>query len=92
MKKILNLSIILFVGIIGGILLLLLVNALPTGQMQKHISESTSVMEAEGDYPMLINGYISSRLDNFTDSIMLVTSANKADTNLVDRTVNMYRR
>ena len=91
MKKILNLSIILFVGIIGGILLLLLVNALPTGQMQKHISESTSVMEAEGDYQMLINGYISSRLDNFTDSIMLVTSANKADTNLVDRTVNMYR-
>lgn len=91
MKKIFKLALILLIGMFGGTVLLLIVNALPTGRMQKHIAESTSVMEAEGDYPMLMNGYISSRLDNFTDSIMLVTSANKADANLVDRTVNMYR-
>lgn len=91
MKKMSKLLLILFMGIMGGTFLLLLVNALPNERMQRHISESTSVMEAEGDYPMLMNGYISSRLDNFTDSIMLVTAANREDTNLIDRTVNMYR-
>lgn len=91
MKKISKLLLILFMGIIGGTFLLLLVNVLPNERMQRHISESTSVMEEEGDYPMLMDGYISSRLDNFTDSIMLVTAANKEDTNFVDRTVNMYR-
>lgn len=91
MKKILDLSIILLISVMGGTFLLLLVNVLPNERMQRHISESTSVMEEEGDYPMLMDGYISSRLDNFTDSIMLVTAANKEDTNFVDRTVNMYR-
>lgn len=91
MKKISKLLLILFLGIIGGTFLLLLVNVLPNERMQRHISESTSVMEEEGDYPMLMDGYISSRLDNFTDSIMLVTATNKEDTNFVDRTVNMYR-
>lgn len=91
MKKTFRLFLILFLGILGGTLSLLIVNALPNEKMQMHISESVSVMEAEGDYPMPITGYISSRLDNFTDSIMLVSATNKADTGLIDRTINMYR-
>lgn len=91
MKKILKLFLILCISILVGTLLLLIVNTLPNDKMKKHILESVPIMESEGDYPEQIPGYISSRLDNYTDAIMLVSTAHKAETSLVDRTINMYR-
>lgn len=91
MKTTLKSLLTLFIGVIAATVLMLLVNCLPTDGMQQSISESVVIMEAEGDYPELIPGYEASRLDNFTDSLMLVSSAYKADTGLIDRTMNVYR-
>ena len=38
--------------------------------MQKCID----VLKNEGKYPLLIDGYISTRLDNYTDAIMILTA------------------
>lgn len=92
MKTIRKALIIFILGVVGATLLMLLVNCLPNDKMQQHISESVEVMENEGDYRELIPGYISSRLDNFTDSIMLLSAVHKEEgASLIERTMHIYR-
>ncbi len=82
---------IVITSVITGMILLLLVNSIPNEKMVGNIKESVKVFEKEETYPQLIDGMYSSRLDNFTDAIILLTSAYKKDTSLIDRTVNAYR-
>ncbi len=91
MKKICKLTVVLLISVLLATVLMLLVYLLPTQNMQKHIKESVQVMEQEGDYHETLPGVISSRLDNFTDSIMLLSSAHKEQTNLIDCSMNVYR-
>lgn len=91
MKEIRKIVLVLLTGLVGATLLMLLVNLLPTDGMKKHITESVKVMEREGDYHEVLPGVISSRLDNFTDSIMLLSSAHQEDVSLIERTMNIYR-
>ncbi len=91
MKETCKTVVALILGLMAATILMLLVNLLPDKNMKQHIAESVKVMEQEQDYHEVIPGMISSRLDNFTDSIMLVSSAHKADTGLIDRTMNAYR-
>lgn len=79
------------ISIITGMILLLWVNSFPNEKMVGNIKESVKVFEKEETYPQLMDGMYSSRLDNFTDAIILLTSAYKKDTSLIDRTVNAYR-
>ena len=60
----------LIFGLAGATMLMLMINLLPTDGMKKNITESVKVMEREGDYHEVLPGVISSRLDNFTDSII----------------------
>lgn len=57
--------------ILIGFALLILVYLLPTEPMKENLQRSVEELYGEGDWPMLINGYSSSTLDNFTDSFML---------------------
>jgi hypothetical protein len=82
---------IVITSVITGMILLLLVNSIPNEKMVGNIKESVKVFEKEETYPQLIDGMYSSRLDNFTDAIILLTSAYQKDTSLIDRTVNAYR-
>lgn len=81
----------LIFGLAGATMLMLMINLLPTDGMKKNITESVKVMEREGDYHEVLPGVISSRLDNFTDSIMLVSSAHRESTSLIERAMNIYR-
>lgn len=91
MKETCKTIVALILGLMAATILMLLINLLPEKAMKQHITESVKVMEQEQDYHEVIPGMISSRLDNFTDSIMLVSSAHKAETGLIDRTMNGYR-
>ena len=91
LKKIFIAIITVITSIIIGMILLLLVNSIPNEKMVRNIKESVKVFEKEETYPQLMSGMYSSRLDNFTDAIILVTSAYKKDVSLIDRTVNAYR-
>lgn len=91
MKKILKLFLTLILGLIIATTTMILVNFLPNERMKENLVRSSVVMEQEQDYHEVIPGMISSRLDNFTDSIMLTTSVHKADTGVIDRTMNAYR-
>ena len=91
MKETCKTIVALILGLMAATILMLLINLLPEKAMKQHITESVKVMEQVQDYHEVIPGMISSRLDNFTDSIMLVSSAHKAETGLIDRTMNGYR-
>jgi hypothetical protein len=62
---------IFLVVIILGLLAMLIIYKLPNGKVRKHVAESINTFKNEGTYPKLDDGFVISRLDNFTDSIIL---------------------
>lgn len=65
---------ILTVGVGGvaiGFILMVTVYILPTEPMRMNVQRSAEEWHDEGAWPLLINGYSSSILDNFTDSLIL---------------------
>lgn len=74
LKKLLTLLIVLCGSIALGYFLLVLVYCIPTKKMEINLKESAAIFVEEGTYPQKINSYIDSRLDNWTDSLMLLTA------------------
>lgn len=72
----------LLAAVLIGTLLLLAVFALPT--YQPHAAQSAELMAKEGCYPEL-TGIWFSRLDNWTDSIMLMEASDATDDTLLHR-------
>ena len=66
--------VIIIAMILSGYLLLVLVYAMPTERMEKHVQESCYILEGEGVYPEL-EGLTISKLDNFTDALMLLKAS-----------------
>lgn len=63
--------------------------SLPVDSIEQNVSESASVMQEEGTYRYIFTWCIS-RLDNFTDSIMLLEAADDTDASLSDKVFNVY--
>lgn len=62
---------LLAVSIALGTLLMIAVYAIPADAVQKNVQASMDTLTSEGLRYAVIPGYSSSRLDNFTDAIML---------------------
>lgn len=71
MDPIVRAVILLITGIAAGYLLLTAVFLLPEERMQNNLSKSMDVLLKEKEYHRVIPGYISTQLDNYTDSWML---------------------
>lgn len=67
--------ILLISGILAGYLLLVLVYLLPVDRVQENLSKSTDILTTEREYHRVIPGYISTQLDNYTDSWMMGNAA-----------------
>ena len=67
-------ALIVFMTILG-FLLLLAVYALPTAPMEKNLADSAEVFLREGSYPVTDILGADTRLDNYTDALMLLTAA-----------------
>ena len=68
----------LFVSVIVGYLLLVLVYCIPVEPMYDHMVESCDIFEKEGTYPKMLWNY-NSRLDNFSDALMLMMASFRDD-------------
>ena len=62
---------VLVAGIIVSTLLMLGIYAIPTSLVEKHVHVSAELIGQEGLVAYVIPGYNQSRLDNFTDALML---------------------
>lgn len=71
LKNIRNAILLLVCGILAGYVLLVFAYMLPTDRMQSNVSASAEIFAREREYPRVIPGYVSSQLDNYTDSWMV---------------------
>lgn len=71
LKNIRNAILLLVCGILAGYVFLMLAYLLPTDRMQSNVSASAEIFAREREYPRVIPGYVSTQLDNYTDSWMV---------------------
>ena len=87
MEKILitlrNMTAILAASICAGAILILAVYSLPTSRIYYNVEKSARIYELEGHSPFWAGGVIHTRIDNFTDAIMLSKAAYPVE-NLID--------
>ena len=72
---------VLLAGILLGWLLVTASYLLPLQNIQQNVRKSAATVEREGSYPFLYENWRSTRLDNFTDSIMMLLAAYPGDGN-----------
>ena len=98
-KDISGISIIKRIGItilqltaaaLAGSALLTIVYTLPVNKIDLNVEKSAYTIQKEGTYPHLVT-WATSQLDNWTDSIMLMESANSFTTSPVTDAMNVPR-
>lgn len=74
-KKILFVPVLMLLLCLSGYLMLVLVYCIPEDTMKTKMQESANIFQREGSYSYITN-YDVLQLDNFTDSLMLLTASN----------------
>lgn len=80
----------ILLAVLIGTALLIGVYDLPTNQIANNVEKSSYIIQEEGTYPHLVE-WATSQLDNWTDSIMLMESANEAITDPINDAMNIPR-
>ena len=62
---------IMLVTILLGWLLMIITYLIPNNRVQKNIDNSITCFEGQGNWPVLLDDYSSTTLDNYTDAIIL---------------------
>ena len=88
--KIVVVPVLLLIFGMIGYFLLAGVYSLPTERMEKNMRESCDIFRAEDSYPQLME-YNNSKLDNYTDAIMLLTASNPNNENVWHAAINAER-
>lgn len=78
-----NMTGIIAASICVGAILILAAYALPTARIYHNVEKSARIYEFEGHSPFWAGGVIHTRIDNFTDIIMLTKAAYPVE-NLID--------
>ena len=78
-----NMAAILAASIGIGAILILAAYSLPTSRIYHNVDRSSRIYELEGHAPFWAGGVIHTRIDNFTDAIMLMKAAYPVE-NLID--------
>lgn len=91
MKKIFWLGIILITAAAAGTLLLCSTYLLPQERIDDHLRESLEILQEEGEYHQVIDGYKSTQLDNFTDSVMLLHAGYKGNEGILEKALADYK-
>lgn len=90
MKKILlTIGVYLSVVLLGAILILF-VYALPTGRVNIHVRESGAYLQPEGEYWRMLPNSPFTKLDNVTDSTMLLIAVYDGQESLLQKAANNY--
>jgi hypothetical protein len=93
LRVLLRMLAVLIAGILTGAVLVTAAYTLPLDNIQANVRKSAATVESEGSYPFLYENWRSTRLDNFTDSIMLLIAAYPGDQGVVkDAMLSTYTR
>lgn len=87
-KECIRTVLILIVGILAGFLALCLVHLLPVERMHQNVLEAKDAINA---HAQTIPGYVSTSIDNYTDSIMLNEAICPVDVPLIEKVIYNYQ-
>lgn len=73
-----------------GFLLLCFICSMPTGRVQANVRISAQSMQEDGLYHQMVSGKETTKLDNFTDALMMLTASYGGDEAVIDKVVNNY--
>lgn len=90
-KAVLNVNFILVTGILIGFCLLVLAYLIPTDKIKENVKSSVSIFSKEQSYYILVDGYECTKLDNFTDAIMLSNAFYDGNESAVEKAIHGYR-
>ena len=80
----------LLLAVAAGTLLLVLVYLLPTEPIDSNVKKSAPIIREEDSYA-IISMLFFSRLDNYTDSIMMLEAANDSPGSVLEKAMNVPR-
>ncbi|MCI5603752.1 MAG: hypothetical protein MR361_09720 [Clostridiales bacterium] len=83
-----KLILILLGSIILGYVLMIGVYTIPTEKIYSNVMTATDFFNEDTPYPQVINGYMDSQLDNWTDSLMLLIAATKTNETIAYQAMN----
>lgn len=89
-SRLIQYSLIIIIGVILGGITLLLIFQLPTSSINNNVKNSIFVLEDEGYGKELIPGYVTTRLDNYTDAIMLNNAMYAGEENTIEKSLMVY--
>ena len=76
----------------AGFAIMLFIYILPVEPMKANMQKCVDVLKNEGRYPLLIEGYKSTRLDNYTDAIMILTALYEdEEKSIAEKAMGNYR-
>lgn len=78
-RKIAGLILTFLIGIFLMVLSMTIVYMLPENRMKQHIKQDVNQLVKEKEWPELIPGYLCTRKDNYTDSLMLNMATQERD-------------
>ncbi|MFH1879263.1 MAG: hypothetical protein ABIK64_00555 [Bacillota bacterium] len=83
LRVLLKMGAVLLAGILIGAILVTAAYTLPPKNIVQNVRKSAETVKDEGSYPFLYQNWRSTRLDNFTDSIMLLLAAYEGDQGVI---------
>ena len=86
-KEVLKVAGILLAGVLIGFLALCFVHLLPVDRMYENVQSSKDAINAYGN---IVNGYVSTSMDNYTDCIMINEAICPIEAPLIDKAINNY--
>ena len=89
-KDLIRSSVIVLVSICAGFLLLLSVFSMPVDRIEDNVEKTAFYIQSEGMYPKLFP-WCTSRMDNSTDSIMLLEAADQTGISLIEKAMLVNR-
>lgn len=90
-KKIININLIMIIGILLGFYLLVLAYLIPINKIKENVRTSIFTFYKEQVYYMTVEKYEGTKLDNYTDAIMLSNAMYDGNENAIDKAINGYR-
>ena len=77
-------------AVLFGFLALTVIYAMPTGRVQANVRISAEDLQEDGLYRQMVAGKETTKLDNFTDALMMLTASYGGDEGIIDKVVNNY--
>ena len=80
----------LLAAVVLGVVLITAAYSLPIGRIEKNVQKSAEFLNQEGPHPFPYS-WCTSKLDNYTDAVMLMEAADDSKSSVLDRALMAYK-